>query len=295
MIVAPAGVAPRELLERSAAVLRTWGLRVDPVRQRQHPRLPYLAGTDDERAAELDRAWRDPEVRAVFCARGGYGTTRLLPLLDPGAIAAAEPTILVGSSDVTALHQVFGAWIGAPTFFGPMPATSAFLDEPDTAERLRRILFEPDEEHDLTGPDARPLVPGSAEGVLVGGNLSLLAATSGDPTVPLPPEGAIGVLEDVAEDAYRLDRALTQLRATGWLSRLSGIALGSWQDCGPDPTTVLATLRERVGDLGVPVVTDLAFGHCPDQRTLPLGVRARLNSDPDNAHAQLTPTEAFLA
>ena len=294
-IVAPAGPAPSDLLVRGAEVLRSWGLRVDPVPDRTDPRLPYLAGTDTERAEEFTRAWCDPEIRAVFCARGGYGTTRMLAHLDRDRITTAEPTILIGSSDITALHQALLDWTGIPSLFGPMPASSAFLDEPDNAERLHRMLFEPDAAtRDLAGPAATGLVPGTAEGVLVGGNLSLLAATSGDPMTPLPPPGAIGLLEDVGEAAYRLDRSLTQLRATGWLSRLSGIALGSWQDCGPDPDAVAATLLDRVGDLGIPVASEVGFGHGPEQRTVPLGVRALLSSEPGSGRAALTPTEAFL-
>ena len=279
-LVAPAGPVPEDLVRAGVAKLAAWGLHVtlgDHVRDR-HPTLKYLAGTDTDRAADLRRAWCDPDVDAVFCARGGYGGLRLLDHLDWDALAAAAPKPLIGSSDTTALLHTFAGRLGAPTVFGPMVATNGFATDPVAREHLRRCLFEPDRPIVVTGPEAGPLVPGTdgtAHGVTAGGNASLLAALTG--SAPPPPAGAILLLEDVTENPYRVDRILTQLGRAGWLTAAAGIALGSWTDCGP-PEDVRAVLTDRLAGLGVPVAWGLTFGHCPAQATIPLGVPARLDA-----------------
>jgi muramoyltetrapeptide carboxypeptidase len=275
-VVAPAGPVPADALGRGVAVLENWGLRVEVGKHvlDRHPRLPYLAGRDADRAADLERAWCDPGVDAVICARGGYGCLRMVDLLDWSAMAAAEPKVLVGSSDITTLHQAIGARLGVPTLFGPMIAGGLF--DPAAQENLRRALFEPD--HVLTGPSTTTLVPGAATGVLVGGNLSLIAAGLAAADAPPPPEGAIVLLEDVDEPPYRLDRMTTQLLRAGWFTGATGIALGSWTGCGP-PSDVYGVMADLIGSLGIPAVWELGFGHCPGQLTVPLGVPATLNAD----------------
>lgn len=282
-VVAPGGVVASERLNAGVDILRGWGLdvHIGPHVLDRHPHLPYLAGTDADRAADLRSAWCDPAFAGVFCARGGYGCRRTLDALSPSdwsAMAAAEPPVLVGASDVTAIHTAFAARFDVGTVHGPMVAATAFTGDPTPAEGLRRTLFEPDAATVLRGPGAGPLIPGRARGRTVGGNLSLLAADAGAPDLPLPEAGAIGLLEDVNEPAYRIDRALTQLARAGWLARLSGIALGSWVDCG-DPDTLRSVLLDRLAPLGVPVLHDLGFGHGPIQTTVPLGVVADLDAD----------------
>jgi muramoyltetrapeptide carboxypeptidase len=273
-VVAPAGPAPEELLRRGVRLLESWGLDVslgEHVLARD-ARLGYLAGPDADRAADLHRAWADPAIEAVFCARGGYGCLRLLDLLDRHALAAPDPApLLVGSSDATALHAAVGTRTGAPTLFAPMIATEALLDDAVAAEHLRRMLFAPQRVHSL-GRGHDPLVPGEARGVLAGGNLSLL-----DPSAP-PPDGAIVLLEDVTEEPYRLDHLLTRLLRSGWFTGVAGIALGSWTGCGP-LSQVRAVLADRLGGLGVPVAWELGFGHCPEALSVPLGVPATVDAD----------------
>jgi muramoyltetrapeptide carboxypeptidase len=280
-VVAPAGPLNGDVLAAGVARLAAWGLHVtlgDHVRDR-HPTLRYLAGTDTDRAADLRAAWCDPDVDAVFCARGGYGCLRLLDDLDWDALAAGPPKPLIGSSDTTALLHVFATRLAAPAVFGPMIATNGFATDTLARERLRRCLFEPDHRIVVTGPDAGPLVAGrtegTARGVTVGGNASLLAALTG--AAPPPPAGAILLLEDVGEHPYRVDRILTQLGRAGWLAGAAGIALGSWTDCGP-PEDVRAVLADRLAGLGVPVACGLTFGHCPAQASIPLGVPAQLDA-----------------
>ncbi|MEU6133160.1 LD-carboxypeptidase [Saccharopolyspora sp. NPDC047091] len=278
-VVAPAGPVPADQLDAGLELLRDWDLRVVPgkhVRER-HPRLRYLAGADADRAADLQRAWCDPEIDGVLCARGGYGCMRVLDHLDWTAMAAAGHKVFAGSSDVTALHDAFGARLGVATVFGPMIGTGAFVDDAPAREHLRRTLFTPESVTILTRGGAEALVPGRARGITYGGNLSLLAAGLGAPDAAPPPVRGIALLEDVDEDPYRLDRALTQLLRAGWFDRASGIALGSWTGCGP-VDEVRAVLRDLLGDLGVPVLWELGFGHCAAQRTVPLGVAAELDT-----------------
>ncbi|MEB3367124.1 S66 peptidase family protein [Saccharopolyspora mangrovi] len=279
-LVAPAGPVPEELLEAGLAQLRGWGLEVRVGKHvlDRHPRLDYLAGTDADRAADLQQAWCDPEVSAVLCARGGYGCLRMIDHLDFAELARAKPKVLVGSSDVTALHEVFAAELGLATIFGPMVATKAFAHDDKARDHLRRTLFEPHGVTILTGRSAGTMVRGRGLGVTYGGNLSLLAGSLGAGLAARPPERGIALLEDVTEEPYRLDRFLIQLIRAGFFRGATGIALGSWTDCGP-ADEVYAMLENLLGDLGVPILWDLGFGHCEAQRTIPLGVAAELDAD----------------
>lgn len=279
-LVAPAGPVPEDLLEAGLAQLRAWELdvRVGKHVLDRHPRLDYLAGTDADRAADLQEAWCDPQVSAVFCARGGYGCLRMIDHLDPEELAKAGPKILVGSSDVTALHEVFAAELGLVTIFAPMVATKAFAHDEKARGHLRRTLFEPQGVTILTGRSAQTMVPGRALGVTYGGNLSLLAGSLGAGVPARPPERGIALLEDVTEEPYRLDRFLIQLIRAGFFQGATGIALGSWTDCGPTGE-VYAMLENLLGGLGVPILWELGFGHCEAQRTVPLGVAAELDAD----------------
>jgi len=275
-VVAPSGPPRPERLEHGVAVLRGWGLEVvlgDHVLDR-HPDLPYLAGRDSDRAEDLRRAWCDPDVDAVICARGGYGTMRMVDLVDWPAMAEAGPKVFAGSSDITTLHAAIGEQLGVVTVFSPMLAGENF-DE--TAQKyLRATLFEPESMLSLTGPSVATMSHGSATGTLAGGNLSLLASCVGGGDAP--PEDVILLLEDVNEEPYQVDRMVTQLLRAGWFTGVNGIALGSWTGCGT-PSEVYAVLMDLLGGLGMPMVWELGFGHLAGQLTVPLGVRATLDAD----------------
>lgn len=274
-VVAPSGHLAPERLDRGVALLESWGLEVT-VGEHALERTRHHAGTDDQRRDDLHRAWCDPSVAAVICARGGSGAARLVEGLDWTAMAEAGPKVLVGSSDVTVLHEAVACHLGLVTLLGPMPA-AAVLAGPDpdaaTAEHLRASLFEPQSVRTLAASGGTCHVGGAARGVTVGGTLALLANTVGT-AESRPATGGIAVLEDVAEPAYRIDSMLTQLLRTGWFDGVAGIVLGTWMDCGDG---AVETVVERLAPLGVPLLSGLPFGHGVPQLTVPLGVEAELD------------------
>lgn len=280
-LVATSGPVDPARLARSMELLRSWDL--DPVAypsaSARHPRADYLAGDDALRAADLEAAWCDPSVAAVFCLRGGYGSIRLLDLLDVERLGAALPKPVLGSSDVTAVHELWNERLGTPTWFGPMLGTDALLEDAVATEGLRRALFEPVAGREFTSPAAETLVAGTATGRVVGGTLSLLRMTLGaGGSTAADRSGAIVLLEDVTEEPYRLDALLSSLLRAGWFDGVAGIALGSWESCG-DPAEVQALMVELLAPLGVPLVGELGFGHCANAHTIPLGVEATLHAD----------------
>ena len=270
-VVALSSPVPVDRLDAGLAVLRGWGLEVVEGRHLRaaHPDLPYLAATDEERAADLTAAWLDPRVRAVLVGRGGYGVPRLLDLLDWQALGAAPPRTLVGFSDVTPLLHAVVRRLGVAAVHGP--AVTGLGDGDDvTRDSLHDLLFGAEGERVLGGLET--VVPGSAEGPLVGGNLALLAACTGD---LLPADGAIVVLEDVDESPHRLDRALTSLLRSGWLDGAKGIVLGAFTRCG-EPAVVRALLLDRLRPLGVPMAAGAPLGHDEPNLAVPIGGAARL-------------------
>ncbi|WP_017598022.1 S66 peptidase family protein [Nocardiopsis lucentensis] len=280
-LVAPCSPVPAARLAAAAEVLGEWGLRVEfaPHVRERHPRLPYLAGPDATRAADLQEAWCDPDVAAVFCVRGGDGAHRTLDLLDFDAMRRARPKALVGFSDITALHEAFAVELGVATVHGPVVGTRYFVGDQVAQHELRTTLFAPEQRTVLTSPGAHALAPGRARGVTFGGNLSLLNDGLATPHSRLSADGGILLLEDVGEDVARIDRMLTHLLRTGWLDGIAGVALGTWTDCPPDLGVIADLMRDRLAPLGVPVLWGLEFGHCAAQLTVPLGVPAQLDAE----------------
>ncbi|MFN8193248.1 MAG: DUF4031 domain-containing protein [Nocardioidaceae bacterium] len=271
-VVAPAGPVDAGRLGAGIERLRSWGLVVDVPEHLPPAEVPWLAGSDEARASALQQAWLDPEVRVVWCARGGFGSQRVLDLLDWDAMARVGPSWLVGYSDVTALHQAFAARLGVATLHGPGVASLSDAAATTVAAARAAVLegvFAP-----LSG---EPVVGGSAEGVLVGGNLATLASVVGT-RGSRRAAGGIAVLEDVGERPYRIDRLLTQLLRSGWFDEVAGVACGGFTSCG-EPDVVREVLGHRLGGLGVPLVLNLPFGHDEVNRTLPLGSIALLHGD----------------
>ncbi|HEY1317843.1 MAG TPA: LD-carboxypeptidase [Gaiella sp.] len=279
-VVAPSGPVPAERLDAGLEILQGWGLEpvVYPHVRDVGPRLPYLAGSDEARARDLEDAWCDPSIAAVVCARGGYGAQRIVGLLDWERMARVRPKAFVGYSDATAVHEAIAMRLGVATLYGPMVAAEVFGADGPTQEHLRATLFEPESVQALAAPGARAIVGGRAGGVTVGGCLTLLAADLGTPFARPTAAGGVLVLEDVSVDPYDLDRSLTQLMRAGLLDGVAGVAVGSLT--GSEPYDALrAVLAERLGPLGVPVVDELGFGHGPTALTVPLGVSCVLDAD----------------
>lgn len=253
----------------------------------------YLAGSDEERAADLNAAFRDPSIDAVWCIRGGYGSGRLLPLLDWEAIRR-NPKPLLGFSDITALLNGFYARTGLVTFHAP--TCSENLSDYTLAE-LKRVVFTPEAAGVVAAaPPLEPkegfvdredrlrrIAPGTGRGRLVGGNISVFSMLVGTPWEP-PLAGSILFLEEVGEEPYRIDRWLTHFVLTGRLARCAGIVFGKFKDCGPGDEgsyqgtwTWQEVVADRLGKLGIPVLAGLRFGHVADKSTFPVGVLAELD------------------
>ncbi len=279
-VVSPAGPVDPVKLDAGEAILAGWGLTVQEGPSTRL-RTGYLAGSDEQRAADLNAAIRDPQVRAVWASRGGYGVTRILDAIDWAALAA-DPKLLVGFSDATALLAAAWRRAGLVTVHGQVVERLPLLDDV-TAQWLRSLVMSADAPGLLPqvaiGGSAlvpRTAVGGVAEGRLLGGNLTMLAALAGTRD-ELRAKGAIVVLEDTGEAPYSVDRLLTQLLAAGVLSKVAGVAVG--EPVYSDPAAVTAVFVERLSGLGVPVVTGLPLGHISHQVAFVHGGLARLDGD----------------
>ncbi len=284
-VVAPAsGGVAAAALQRGLERFRDWGL-APTLMPGCHSELDWpegcpVAAPDADRCRDLQAALDDPRYRAVVCLRGGYGMARLLPDLDLASLAR-DPKPILGYSDITALLAAAFAATGTVGFHGPMLAPTEDLDPGEAGWELqRRLLTETGQPVPLpVAETSRGLVPGSAEGPLVGGNLCLLQSLIGTPW-EIDVSGCLLFLEDTGEAPYRVDRMLTHLLQTGALARASGVILGDFHVSGTPlasaPAAMLAVLEERLGGLGIPVARGFPVGHLPGSWTLPHGVRARL-------------------
>ena len=303
-IVAPASAPPEpKNLDRGVAVLEKLGFKVK-LASNVRKRHGFLAGSDRDRAGDLMQMFTDRKVNAILCVRGGYGTTRLLPLLNYRAIRA-NPKIFVGYSDITALHCAFLTQANLISFHGPMLNSDfAKADMPDfTLQSFLRTLclapaMEGQARHSAPGltsisrgyhlKTVQILRRGLARGQLIGGNLTLLCNTIGTPWQP-PFKNRILFLEDLNEETYRMDRMLTHLLNCGLLQQVAGIAIGinpDWRDEDPKVKktkeyrqTLADVFRERLLPLKVPAVMGLPFGHIPHNATLPVGAKVELDAN----------------
>jgi muramoyltetrapeptide carboxypeptidase len=253
-------------------------------------RYGYLAGKDEARAADVNAMYKDDRVRAVFAVRGGWGCARILPHLDFAAIRA-NPKLLIGFSDITALHMAFAARAGFTTVHGPNAASSwgelswnSFREVVFEAKTplLRNPLGVEDRLVQRSGR-IRTFTPGMATGRLLGGNLTVLTALVGTPYLP-DFDGAILFLEDTDEAEYRVDRMLTQLGQAGILRRVAGVVFGQCTDCrarGPSygGFTLSEVLAQHLQPLRVPAFQGALIGHVPNQFSLPIGIRAEIDAE----------------
>jgi muramoyltetrapeptide carboxypeptidase len=286
-LVSPASPVSEEAFERTLKNLDMLGLQYkqgDNILKK----YGYLAGDDQGRIDDLHKMFADPGIDAVWCIRGGYGTTRILDGLD-FALIKDNPKVFIGYSDITALHLAINNKTGLVTFHGPV-ASSEFTDY--TLKCFQNMMFEnqtvfdnypysEETDPEINKPEA--IYPGIMEGRLVGGNLSLLASLAGT-KYQLKSEGNIVFIEDIDEKPYRVDRMLTQLIDTSILDKANGILLGVFEGCETkedekNTLKIMETLKDRLGGLGIPVFYGFSFGHIKNNCTIPVGIRARFDTD----------------
>jgi muramoyltetrapeptide carboxypeptidase len=273
--VAPSSPFEIEKYYHASSILESRGYRVAPGKNILLKR-GYLAGTDAERAEDLIHAILDPDVSAIMCIRGGFGSSRLLPWL-PFSVLQKTLKIFLGYSDATCLHLAFwtkNRWV---TFHGPNLID--MVDVPDSLDTVVSALSG-NLEFSWSLEGQQILRQGMASGILLGGNLSCFCHLVGTPYFP-DLRGALLLLEDRGEALYRLDRLLTQLKLAGVLSQISGLFLGHFRDCD-EPKKIRDMVLDQVKDYSFPVVADLPFGHGSLNQVIPLGSEFLLNTYEQN-------------
>ncbi len=290
-IVAPCAAVNPQSLERGAQVLANMGYRVE-VSPRALDRDDILAGTDSVRAAEMARFFADPLVKAIFVARGGYGCGRLLPLLDFAAFAR-QPKIFIGFSDVTFLLNALVGQSRLVCFHGPTVAMDLARGLSATSLTHMKDVLEGTTPLPLALQAQEVLQGGSAQGLLVGGCMSVVVAMLGTSFAPSF-EGRILLLEDIGEKPYRVDRMLTQLAQSGALSKVAAVVFGGMRGCDDtedERRLIRRFVREQTCALGVPVLAGLNVGHSTENLTIPLGVQVTV----DGQNGRLCFTERWVS
>ena len=284
-LIAPSSPVTEDKLELSVNSVKFLGLKpvLYPSTSMTHG---YLSGPDDIRASDINSAFLDPEIDGIFCIRGGYGMTRILNKIDYKAIKK-HPKLLIGYSDITGLHVALNQKCGLITLHSPMPSRGYDTLDEVTLKCLLHCLMSPKPAGEAPAIENEPietLVPGDAEGQIIGGNLSLLAATLGTP-YEVDTKNKILFIEEVEEQNYKIDRGLTSLALAGKFKDCAGIILGTWADCG-DPNlepernlTLQQIFQEVVAPFGKPTINNFRAGHIYPQITIPMGVKTRLDAD----------------
>lgn len=254
----------------------------------------YFCGTDKERADELNAMIKDPEIKGIIFARGGYGCARILDMIDYKALKK-NPKVIMGFSDITALINAINQKTGLVTFHGPIART---LHGDYNIEQFSNVVLNPTSEYVIESTEEDLLkaeedkiyeryviTQGKAIGELVGGNLTLICSMMGTP-YEIDMKGKIVMIEDVGEEPYRIDRMLTQLIASGQLSKAAGIVFGISDGCersekssAPNSFTLREVIEDRIKPLDIPAVHGLSFGHVDNNFTFPIGIKAELDTD----------------
>ena len=283
-VVAPAGpIISRDVFNRGIASLERMGFRTR-FDDRVFQSYRYLAGCDADRAGELTQAIEDPSIRAIIALRGGYGSARIIPLLDEDRVRE-NCKIFMGFSDLTTLHLFFNkcGWI---TFHGPMAATEALAEISVEHERhLVSLWTDPDYRPTLSFSQLESWSSGTAEGVLIGGCLSLVTASLGT-SYEIRTEGRILFLEDTGETPYRIDRMVTHLRLAGKLESAVGLLLGHFSECGSKggDYSIGDVMRDVLSGMNIPILANFPAGHIRDNWSLPLGAKVRIDADTRSIH-----------
>ena len=272
-VVAPASPFDIEQLYRGVSLLESAGFNVR-MSKNVFLKNGYLAGPDTKRAALVMKMFDDPVVRAIICARGGFGSMRLLHLLDYGRIHK-QPKILVGFSDVTALLAALYVRCGLVTFHGPVVASLPANDKASLTALVSAVAGEAPVE--LSASGGTIIKPGLGTGPVLAGNLTTVCHLIGTSFQPST-NGHILLFEDRGEAPYRVDRMLTQLQMAGFLNGIAGVAFGLFESCG-EPEEILRIIRDRFKNASYPVLTGMEFGHGERNLTIPVGLRATLDTE----------------
>lgn len=286
-VISPASPPGRQkaaLLQRGIAYLQQRGFLVKQGEAIQRE-TGYLAGSDKERVTDLNSMFSDPSITAIFCSRGGFGSSRILKEIDYETIRQ-HAKIFVGYSDVTALQMALLKKTGLVTFSGPMVATDLGRDiDPETEASLWSAIQRPVVKDLIQFPDhvnCQPFQPGLATGRLLGGCLSVLVTLLGTAYCP-DFKNAILILEDIGEDLYKIDRYLAQLENSGVLNQLSGVVLGDFLDIKPDenpnPMNFDKVINRYLGKLNCPVITEFPYGHGARKITVPVGCQVEIDGN----------------
>ncbi|MGI6732944.1 MAG: S66 peptidase family protein [Anaerovoracaceae bacterium] len=283
-LIAPSSPVSEDKIELSLQSIRFLGLEPIPFPS-CFLKNGYLSGMDEARAKDVNDAFLDPDIRGIFCLRGGYGATRILPLLDYASIRR-NPKFFAGYSDITALHTVFNRLCEFITYHAPMPARGYESLDSFTLESLSVAVFcgpQPGKVENPPGETLETICSGIARGEITGGNLSVMAAALGSP-YEIDTRGKILFIEEVDELPYRIDRNLTALKLAGKLQAAEGIILGTFsdipeEDIDPSDTLSLSEIFDQViRPLGIPTVNNLRSGHIYPQIVIPMGMTAELNA-----------------
>jgi len=272
-IVAPAGPFDPKKFMKGKAVLELMGFRTffDEAIFQKHG---FFSGTDVQRADQVNRLFADSAIRAVVCARGGYGSMRILPFLDFETIQK-NPKIFVGFSDISVLLSVLDDRCGLVTFHGPVVTTLANAIE-ETIAAMRTAL-KSNTALELTPKEGIVIKSGVSSGIVAGGNLTTLCHLVGTPYAPRF-NGKILFIEDVGEVPYRIDRMLAQMKLAGCFEGLKGLVLGSFEECG-QLDEIFQIVQEMFRDVNIPILAGFEIGHSKINITIPIGLGATLDAD----------------
>ncbi len=272
-IAAPAGPYNEGEFEQGIAAIRDMGFQVKIPENLQQPKS-FLAASDEHRAGLLIKLFKDPAVDAIICARGGYGSLRILERLDYDVIRT-NPKPFVGFSDISALHAAFNARAGLVVFHGPMVISLGKSDKKTRTSFLQAMTTE--RPIVIHAPKPSQLCPGTATGIVAGGNLATLCHLLGTPFAPIY-KGTILLLEDITEAPYKIDRMLFQMKMAGCFHGVKGVVLGSFQDSGSyrDICDIAGAI---FNDMQVPVLAGFEIGHSETNLIVPLGLKATLDTE----------------
>ncbi|PFA67084.1 LD-carboxypeptidase [Bacillus sp. AFS015802] len=280
-VIAPASPPKTEPLQKGIRFLEELGLNVKTGKS-VHKKYGYLAGEDKERAEDIHEMFGDRNIKAIFCACGGFGTGRIVSKLDFDLIRN-NPKIFWGYSDITFLHTAIHQQTGLVTFHGPMLSSDIGLDDVHEAskESFRQLFQTEDFDYTYDKPQLEVLVEGAASGPMIGGNLTLLVSTLGTP-YEVNTEGKLLFIEDIDEEPYQVDRMVNQLKMANKFTEASGIIIGDFKNCEPKKRerslTLDEVLTEHIKSAGKPVMKGFKIGHSSPSIAIPVGSIGTMNT-----------------